>query len=203
MKHKILLGCLGLALTGIIGIIVFIAVVVKTTPVTAEQKTFMEANIKLMTYKNSKGFGNTEKAKKLADMFSDMAAVMVALGFEKDKEDTASTHDQKFITHCQLNEDSVCFLVHVPQFKRYKGEVRDDLIKVCWDTAKLILGKKVPDDIELAVGVRGNFAYGGSAIGKRETDKPVTENSFLVAEGKFYKYFKKTAEKVAVGEAKK
>lgn len=142
--------------------------------------------------------GNTESAKLMAQDFSEMIKKMQPEFFSGGKKNrTFSMTDDKFLTYCQVNENKVLFLVHVPQFKRYKGKTRDMLLELAWVVANNVTdGTPDGEEIEIAIGLKGSMMYGGSAIGKKN-GTPKYENAFRVDKKKFYSYFvekKKEAE---------
>lgn len=151
---------------------------------------FKAANKKITSDSNGTHHGNSEAAVELARLFSEATKTLEDELFSGGKENRAvSLTGDDFLTYCQLNESSVVFLVHVPQFKRYKGEVRDSLLEMVWMIAKKITeGHPNADSLEIAIGLRGSLMYGGSAIGTRGTS-PKYENSFSIGDEIFYKYF--------------
>ena len=191
-KLLIALGVMGVMFLGCAGFFVYR---IATTDFSQLEQSmpggseFHAADQQITSFKGEEAFGNTEEARELAAAFAEITQVATEASFSGGKKGGLSTTKGHFLTYCQLNEDSVCFLVHVPQFKRYKKDVRDSLIELCWASAKLIVEKAVDGDIELAIGLRGSITYGGSAIGMSSSDTPKTENSFMVSSMEFHKYF--------------
>ena len=149
-----------------------------------------EANRSIVSDREGTYHGNTEIARELARTFSEKVKELEGELFTGGKENRAvSLTGEEFLTYCQLNEDSVAFLVHVPQFKRYKGEVRDSLLELTWAVAQnLMEGHPQGESLEIAIGLRGTMMYGGSAIGT-QGGNPKYENSFSIEKDVFFKYF--------------
>ncbi len=162
------------------------------TPPTQEEVLFKQADKLILAKKDDISYhGNSSEAKKIAENFSRSIEAMQKLLFTGGKENRKVTlTGDNFLTYCQLNEKSVLLLVHVPQFKRYKGKVRDSLLQMSWSVAKnSISDLKNSEKFEIAIGLKGSLMYGGSAIGIYDKE-PVYENSFAVDEKNFFKYFK-------------
>lgn len=151
---------------------------------------FKEASRSITSDGEGTYYGNTKTATELAKLFSEMVKELEGEFFSGGKENrVVSLTGEEFLTYCQLNEASVVFLVHVPQFKRYKGEVRDTLLELTWIVAQKVMeGHPKGESLEIAIGLRGTMMYGGSAIGT-QSGTPKYENSFSIDEDVFYKYF--------------
>jgi len=75
----------------------------------------------------------------------------------------------------------------VPEFKRYKGEVRDALIENAWQVANAV-APTTERSLKIGLGLRGSVMYGGSAIGS-QGGVPRTRNSWAINESIFYPFF--------------
>jgi len=94
-----------------------------------------------------------------------------------------------FLVYCQNNKDSIVFLIHVPELETYQGEVRDFLLQLAWFVASEFVAELAStDEVEIAIGIRGQFLYGGSAIGMFG-DEPICTNESKIARSTFHKYF--------------
>lgn len=124
--------------------------------------SFDEANGAIASAKRGAVHGNTELARKLAGHYSGVLKQISKDAFSGGKEGVLSRTDGEFVVYCQANDDeSVLFLVHVPELRQYKGDVRDALSVLTWKAAQeLVLAAGAPDDIELAIALRGTLLYG-------------------------------------------
>lgn len=157
-----------------------------------EEKRFDKANSLITGSSTGYFHGNSKKAKEIAKEFADGMEVMSKLAFSGGKEERAiSLTKGKFLTACQLNSKSILLLVHVPQFKRYKGDVRDSLLELSWLQASKVI-EAIPHhkEMEIAIGLRGAVLYGASIVGKYG-EEPWLENDFSIGTDQFNKYFAK------------
>ncbi|WP_417395902.1 hypothetical protein [Gimesia chilikensis] len=169
-------------------------------PKTPEEIAFDAANKKIASSRGGIAYGATEEEKELAQKFSTSMKTLEKEFFTGGKEDRIiSLTKEEFLTYCKINEDSILFLVHVPQLKEYKGEVRDALNQLSWYVANEVTKDIKPDDteLELAVGLRGAIFYGGSSVGLRGEEAEY-ENARSISDKQFFKYFKslKTDEQI-------
>jgi hypothetical protein len=154
------------------------------------EKEFRSANALIMGHTKGTHHGNTDEAKKLAESFSGQKASMEKIFFKGGKENRVfSLTNEQFLTYCQIADDAIVFLVHVPQFKRYKGDVRDMLITLAWSAAESVAAEhRADEEIQLVLGLRGSLLYGGSAVGLRGGD-PKTRNEAAIDNSFFYPFF--------------
>lgn len=165
-----------------------------SAPKSAGEKAFDAANFLITSSSDGVAHGNTPEAKKIAAQFSETMGTLQQAAFTGgDKDRKFSLTGEKFLVYCQQSNDKVCFLVHVPQLKNYKDEVRTMLARLAFKTAQAVtadLHKEKP--IKLAVGLRGSLIYGASAIGNSDAE-PKIEQSFSVPTEPFYPYFETAA----------
>ena len=156
---------------------------------------FEEANTKIISDSAGIFHGNSESAKEMAKQFSETMKVLQAELFTGGKKNRIiSLTGEEFLTFCKSDDRFVVFLVHVPQLKRYKGEVRDALLELAWVVANnATSGHPAGDNLEIAIGLRGSFFYGGSAIGTKGGE-PEYENAATIDKEIFYKYFESPEE---------
>ena len=154
------------------------------------ERAFDDANSKITSNNDGAFYGNTSAAKEMSQQFSERMGTLQKEFFEGGKKKRGfSLTDEQFVTYCQANKDSVLFLVHVPQFKKYKDDVRDSLLELAWSTASEQVAERYPDQqVELCIGLRGSLLYGGSATGTLG-GRPAYENKFSVDSEQFHKYF--------------
>lgn len=120
-------------------------------------------------------YSNSEAGNALASQFSELFKKAALEGTDTIKDN----HD--FIVHCQLNDDSVLFLVHVPKLRKFEKESKERFCEIGWSIANLVLATsdfKVGG--ELAVGVKGLALYQNIYIGTYDPTK-LTETTTGVA----------------------
>ncbi len=149
---------------------------------------FHDANNKIMFKQgNTVGYGNTPKAVEQARSYSESMEAMTQLFFEGQDEDRKLTMTQnKFLVYCEKKPRSTIFLVHVPELRRYKGDVRDSLMDLAWLSARTSVGQE-PEQT-LAVGVRGAVLYGPLYIGNSQGD-PYFKGDGLTSMERIYPFF--------------
>jgi hypothetical protein len=96
----------------------------------SSEDVFDNANRTITSSGGGHAYGNTESAIDMADQYSVMMKSMTDEMFSGGKQRAISLTDGEFLTYCQVNESSCAFLVHVPQLRQYKGEVRDALSSI-------------------------------------------------------------------------
>ncbi len=153
---------LGLLACG--GFVVLVKLAPPPPPPGPGQAAFDAANSTITTWKGKPGYGNTPEATALAENFAKAMKTMEPVFFTggRDKGSFSLTSDN-FITYCHLQEDRVCFLVHVPQLKNYKdNEVRNLLGNLAWTVARSTTREARGEnlDTKIAVGLRGSVFYG-------------------------------------------
>lgn len=112
------------------------------------------------------GVGNSLRARSLAQSFAESLKSIDNLFFTSERERAIKLSDGQFITHCQLTGDSCAFIVHVPSYRDYKGEVRDKLSELAWDVAVTEVTGVLDKGDQLAVGLRGSLLYGDILVGR-------------------------------------
>ena len=143
---------------------------------TSSEDVFDKANRTITSSGGGHAYGNTETAIVMADQYSVMMKSMSDEMFSGGKQRAISLTDGKFLTYCQSNEDSCAFLVHVPQLRQYKGEVRDALSSIAWTVARAVAAESgLPEDARLGVGLRGTFLYGPVMVAPIATETTSTE----------------------------
>jgi hypothetical protein len=151
---------------------------------------FHEANLKITSDKEGVAHGNTALAKEMAQEFSELMGAADKAAFTGHKKRLVSLTGEKFVTYCHHNGDKIVFLVHVPQLKNYKDDVRDALINLAWMAASEIVDDKGEGKFkQLGVGLRGSLMYGGLAIGEVGSESPKTENAAAVDDDKLFPFF--------------
>lgn len=165
----------GLAVCAVIGLGVLALVARSGPPPGPEVTAFRAADERIVAWSGKAGFGNTPEAEALAEELSLRLQTLQKAAFTggKDEGRRPSLSGGNFITYCQLTDEGACFLVHVPQLKNYKREVRDALIDLAWQSARSVTDGRRSGDA-LAVGLRGAVLYGGLAAGRADAERPAT-----------------------------
>jgi len=136
--------------------------------------------------------GNTPEAKQLAERFQKLIESLAGISFTGGgRKGGPSLTGNRFLTYCEVRADRICFLVHVPQLRNYRGDVRDSLIKLAWMCARQATSDLRKDaDRKLAVGLRGSLLYGGLAVGPGNAKEPaLTKNDSSVETAPLYEFF--------------
>lgn len=151
---------------------------------------FRAASSKISSDSNGTAHGNTEQARIMAAAFSEAMGAVDKQAFTGHKKRSFSLTGEKFLTYCHQSGDKLVFLVHVPQLKAYKREVRDELISLAWEVANFVVTKAGAEGVKrVGVGLRGSVMYGGLAIGDLGSTSPQVENAAAVDEKKLYEFF--------------
>ena len=160
-------GGLGLALTAVFWAVAFLA---GSAPKAAPTRSAFEAaSRQIDAYSESEAFGNTGQARAMAQRFSRLMTSLDRIAFTGRDDRGPSLSQGHFLTYVELRDESVCFLVHVPQLRAYDGEVRRSLLELAWMTAKeASRDARKGRDLRLGVGLRGAVAYGAVATGMGE-----------------------------------
>lgn len=177
-KRAIIRKLIGLAVLGGLGVVAIGALLLLGTVVNATrverpgEVAFRAADQQVSINQGQVAAGNTAEA---AERFSKRLKLLQAVSFEggKDESTRLSLSGGEFLTFCQVQPDSVAFLVHVPQLKAYKGESREALLGLAWSTAQEVTAElRQAGDRRLAVGLRGAVLYGALAAGQGAAERP-------------------------------
>jgi hypothetical protein len=179
-----------LVVLGVLGGGAYVVMGADSRPRSPQEQAFDAANRQIGSYHDTVGFGNTTEAAAIATSFSETAVKLDKMFFEgKDENRAVSMTKEHFLTWCQQEPGSVLFLVHVPQFKRYKDDVRESLLQMCWSSAKIALPEGLPEDTRLCIGLRGSVFYGGIAEGTLGSESPRLKTGGAVSNDPFHAYF--------------
>ena len=133
-------------------------------PKSAAEGAFDAANNEIIASSDTVAFGNTPEAVKLAEKFSSTMGVLQKEMFKGGGKIHGLTGG-KFLTYCQISNEHLIFLCHVPGLKDYKGEVRDALSELAWTVAQKI-GQTSSGSKTMVVALRGAVVYGPVWSGK-------------------------------------
>ncbi|HZN34782.1 MAG TPA: zinc-ribbon domain-containing protein, partial [Pirellulaceae bacterium] len=110
--------------------------------------------------------GNTAAAEALARTYSEMLAKMRNAEFTPDRERKVTLSGGKFVVHCELHPGRCALLVHVPSYRDFDSDAKEELARRSWELAQeLVTPELQPGDL-LAVGLRGSLLYGSVMVGK-------------------------------------
>lgn len=143
-----------------------------TRPPSPERAAFQAASDQVLANSGQVAFGNDPRAQSIAARFGERLQALRGVAFtgaEEEQERTSLTRG-RFLVHCQLAGDEACFLVHVPQLKNYKGDVRETLLDMAWNA-----GREATREAgvrRLGVGLRGAVLYGAIAVGEASQSRP-------------------------------
>lgn len=148
-----------LALAGIIiSLISFVTLAITLKNYEAPVQTAFEKAESSMTTANPIN-GNTPEAIKMAKFVSAQMAIFRKLGFE-------GTSKEEFKVLCQLNEDSVAFIVELDDLKNYTDDAKKSMADLSWTSARDALAESgVKDGIRMGVGTKGLVLYERVDIG--------------------------------------
>lgn len=155
---------------------------------------FRAADALINSAESGVAHGNTAESERRAAAFSAALAQRVAGAFTGGKRTLFDRTRGQFLTYCNLSADAdaVLFLVQVPMFKRYKGDVRDELIRMAWDVAVDVtddIAQQTVEPLRIGVGLRGDAVYGGLALG-HHGHAPDIENLYLIDKTKLEAFFR-------------
>jgi hypothetical protein len=139
---------------------------------------FQNANRQIAANHGVSAFGNTPDANRLATEYSKMLKRITEEAFTGGKRGAISLTDGNVLTYCHLTPTSCVFLVHVPELRQYKNDVRDMLAAFAWAAGQQVLeqsGTKGP--LTVGVGLRGAMLYGPVMIGQLGSEVPSTNVS--------------------------
>lgn len=157
------------------------------------EAAFRAADSRILTAAEGRTvLGNTPEAQQLGERFQKLIEPLAEISFTGGgRKGGPSLTGNRFLIHCELRNDRVCFLVHVPQLRNYRGDVRDSLIRLAWMCARQATSELRKDaDRKLAVGLRGSLLYGGLAVGQGNSKEPsLTKNESTVDAAPLYEFF--------------
>ncbi len=153
----------------VLGVVGFLALrVYQANPrvYSPSEAALKEASSSIASNHGVTAFGNSESARELAKAYSALLKVIAATAFTGGKASALSTSKGEMLVHCQLSGDGCAFLVHVPELRQYRGEVREQLTSLAWQAAQSLVARQPTPPQRLAIGLRGGILYGPIAIGR-------------------------------------
>ncbi|MCB9701285.1 MAG: hypothetical protein H6711_05295 [Myxococcales bacterium] len=154
------------------------------------QREFDAASSQIASESSGKAFsGNTEAARARAELVSIAVTSLDRQLFAGQDEDKVMTRTESFMVYAQHGAEGVVFLIHVPQFKRYKDEVRETLVKAAWTAARgATADLRAKGPLRLGVGLRGSLLYGAVAVGDADGE-PTIDIGGAVSTDALYPFF--------------
>ena len=112
---------------------------------------FDAANSKINSESDNEGYGNTGEAGRVAKKLATGIEAVQRESFKIESRpryrgrsklgritsavSSATAGKGHFQTFVEMRDDRVIVLIHVPEFSRYKGEVKESMLEVCWAAA--------------------------------------------------------------------
>ncbi len=140
------------------------------------QARFAAAERKIVGASLGVAHGNSEEAHKLAEDFSGRMKVLRELMFTEGEDRIIEITDGEFITYCELHEDRCAFLVHVPAYRDFKGEAKEQLASLAWQTAQRVVEETLEEGDQLGIGMKGTFLYGSVMVGSVGSETPTSSS---------------------------
>lgn len=109
--------------------------------------------------------GNTPEAKSLAADYAEALTIMRRALFTKEQEGMSLTKGN-FVVHCEASAKSCVFIVHVPSYRNFSDDAKEELESRAWQMAEEIVSRRLGAGSRLAVGLRGTALYGAVLIGQ-------------------------------------
>ncbi len=129
------------------------------------------AEMKILGDSQGTAHGNTKEAEVLAAEFSkQMKTLREALFTEDDRE--IQITGGEFLTYCELHDDHALFLVHVPAYRDFGDDAKEELAALAWTTAQSVVEDTLFEGDRLAVGMKGTILYGAVMVGTVGSDEP-------------------------------
>ena len=130
-------------------------------------------------------YGNTPKARELAEKYATMMQLIHSASFSSKKGGTSSS---RYAVHCELQEGTCAFLTYVPDYRKFDDDAKISLESLAWTTARDILkddGTLKPDT-ELCVALKGMVMFGSVMTGDLKGSSPQTSDKDETAMDRFF-----------------
>ena len=132
-----------------------------------------DAELKLSGAKEGFTTGNTPEAHELAKTYSEKLSFLIQNTIVEKRRDVEKSVDDRVIVNCQLNDDSVCFLVKIPDYRKYEDEAKSGLADMAWAVGTITASEaELPDGSRLGVGLKGIVFYGAVMVGDMDAESP-------------------------------
>lgn len=132
-----------------------------------EEEAFSNANSLIGSDVNGVVHGNTPEAEKAALMFSEtMQTAREAFFTKRKKKAKFSMTGGKFLTYCRKNPDSVVFMVHIPDLRKFDQDAKESLAEMAWTMGQLAAKANFAEPPKtLVVGTRGALLWDTVLVG--------------------------------------
>ena len=135
-------------------------------------------------------YGNTPKARELAEQYAAAMQLMHAVSFSSRKSGSKSS---RYVVHCELHDGTCAFLTYVPDYRKFDDDAKATLDALAWSTAHNILkadGTLKPGS-ELCIALKGLVMFGSVMTGEAAAGAPSTSGK---DETDMERFFPTTAE---------
>lgn len=141
--------------------------------------TLEQAEANIISASDGVAYSNSEAGQDLAAIFSKLFKAASLESTDTIKE------SHNFITHCQLNEDSALFLVHVPKLRKFEKDSKERFCEIAWLIAHTVLAdSNLPEGSKLAVGVKGMALYQNIYFGNYSTANLLEDSQGITSKSK-------------------
>lgn len=112
--------------------------------------------------------GNNERAEEIAREFGERMRVLRNEVFSN--ADGIDLTKGRFLTYCELHEDSCLIISQAPMLRKFEDEAKDQLGALAWAVAREITKDDLEPTDRLGVGLRGMLQYGQIRIGNHRDE---------------------------------
>lgn len=138
---------------------------------------FKAADDKIFSAKSGAFHGNNAKATKAAEDFSKRMRMSREVLFTAGSKKPLLTKGD-FLTYCHQGKDTVVFLCHVPDLRKYAdADTKNTLAELAWAMACSIAPDLGLENPTVVVGLRGATTYGFILHGQASDKSPLRENA--------------------------
>lgn len=152
------------------------------------EKEFEDASLKISGSASERARGNTPAARARAEFVAEAMTELDRKLFTGHDEGKVFSRTGEFLVYGQHAAEGVAFLIHVPQFKRYKDDVRQTLLDAAWAAAEA--ATRDLGAVRLGVGLRGNLMFGAVAVGTRGSAPTTVELGSSVDTAPLFPFFR-------------
>lgn len=132
-----------------------------------------DADWKVDQAKGEQALGNSTSAQAMSGEMNEFCKNLGQLIAKLGQPLPPASTDSPCVTYVETRADKVCFLVHVPNLRRFSDDMVKSSAELFWQKARVTAKKNLGrDDIKVGVGLRGNILYGGTAVGLASGEKP-------------------------------